>query len=76
MPSNFEVALHAEMKLVERGFQRFSHEQRANHAASHRLGRLQRAAIGETFYTHPRLPGVCFPRRKLAALAALNIVAE
>jgi len=35
-----------------RNFQPYTHDQRANHAASHRLGHRQRAALGRYFYTH------------------------
>lgn len=70
--SNFEVALRAESKRVERGFHRFDHEQRATHAASFRLGHRQRERTGDTFYTHPDLPGVCFPTRSAAARTALS----
>ena len=59
-----------------RGFFRYTSEQRANHAASFRLGRHQRRAIGEAFWTHPLLPGVCFPTRVEARRAALAALAE
>lgn len=71
--SNFETALKDELKKVVRNFQRYDHEQRANHAASHRLGHRQREAVGETFYTHPSIPNVAFPTRRRAAEAALAL---
>lgn len=70
--SNFDAALAAERKRVVRCFNRYSSEQRANHAASFRLGHRQREAVGEFFYTHPDVPGRAFPTRKAAAMAALN----
>jgi hypothetical protein len=72
MLTNFEAALKAETKRCVRGFVQYSSETRANHAASHRLGYRQKQAIGMTFWTHPDRPGVCFPTRKQAALAALK----
>ena len=71
--NNFEAALKAELKKVVRNFQHYDHEQRANHAASHRLGHRQREAVGETFYTHPAIPSVAFPTRRRAAEAALGL---
>jgi hypothetical protein len=70
-PSNYETALKAEAKRVVRCFQAYSSETRANHAASFRLGHQQRKATGEYFYTHPSVLGVAFPKRILAARAAL-----
>jgi hypothetical protein len=70
--NNYEAALRAELKKVVRNFQRFDHEQRANHAASHRLGHRQRERVGEYFYTHPSIPHVAFPTRKRAAMAAME----
>lgn len=70
--TNFEAAYQAERKLVIRNFQAYTSEQRANHAASFRLGRQQRKAVGEFFYTHPNVPGKAFDTRKMAALAALH----
>lgn len=70
--TNFEVALRAERKKVIRCFHAYSSEQRANHAASFRLGHRQRVATGEFFYVHPDVPNIAFPTRKAAALAGLN----
>ena len=53
-----------------RRFQRYTSEQRASHAASHRLSHRQRSAVGEFFWTHPDLPGVAFGSRGEAVRAA------
>ena len=50
-------------------------EQRANHAASHRLGHRQREAVGEAFYTHPDIPNRAFPSRRAAAEAGVALSA-
>lgn len=71
--NNFEIALKGEMKKVVRCFQQFTSEQRANHAASHRLGHRQRQSLGHFFYTHPAVPNRAFDTRKRAALAALEL---
>lgn len=52
-----------------RGFQRYTGEQRANHAASHRLTANQRNAVGEFFFAHEHAPGLAFPRRAQAEQA-------
>lgn len=70
--SNYDAALKAEAKKVIRCFHHYSSEQRADHAASHRLGYRQRRAAGEYFYTHPDLPGLAFDKRFDAARAALS----
>lgn len=72
MGGNYEAALKAEAKRVIRNFMPYTSEQRANHAASHRLGYRQRRAEGEFFYTHPDVAGVCFTTRGQAARAALE----
>lgn len=54
-PTNLEVALKAEAKKVIRCFQPYSSDQRANHAASFRLGHRQREAVGHFFYMHPAI---------------------
>lgn len=64
--------LKAEMKKVTRHFQPYTHDQRADRAASHRLKYLQRQAIGEFFYVHPALPNIAHTTRKRAALAGLS----
>lgn len=65
-------AVAIERRRVVRHFQRYTSEHRADRAASHRLGHRQRQAIGEAFYSHPDLPGVCFPTRIAAARAAVR----
>lgn len=64
-------AIEAEGRKVVRGFQRYDSAARAECAASFRLGHRQRQSTGEFFYTHPAVPGVCFPTRAAAARAAL-----
>lgn len=59
-------------RSVVRHFQRYNSEQRADRAASHRLGQQQRRAVGEHFYTHPHAPGRAFPTRRAAARAAVD----
>lgn len=54
-----------------RCFQRFTHEQRSDMRASHRLGFRQRERVGEFFWTHPYCPDVCFPTRDAARRAAI-----
>lgn len=71
LSSNSAAALKAETKKVIRNFQPHTSDQRADRAASHRMGHQQRASIGEYFYTHPEVPGVAFPTRKRAAEAAI-----
>lgn len=73
MAGNYEIALKAEARRVIRCFQRFTHEQRADMAASHRLGHRQREAIGEPFYMHPDIPNNAFPTRRAAAIRALQL---
>jgi len=70
--SNYASALKAEAKRVARCFQPYSSEQRADHAASGRLGHRQREAIGHFFYTHPAIPNRCFDTRGQAARAGLE----
>jgi hypothetical protein len=72
MESNFEAALRAETKKCVRCFHAYSSEQRANLAANFRAGYQQRRSMGEFFWTHPDVPGIAFPTRKRAALAALS----
>ncbi len=59
-----------------RCFQRYDHDTRAMHAASHRLGRLQRQRVGEYFYTHPMVPGVAFGTAKQATTRAYRMYSE
>lgn len=56
---------------AERGFQRYTTDQRANLASSHRVGFRQRQAVGEVFWTHPLCPNVCYPTRAAARRAAI-----
>lgn len=70
--TNYEIALKAEAKKVTRCFHAYSPEQRANHAASHRLGHRQRASTGEFFYVHPAFPNTAFSTRGAAARAAVE----
>jgi hypothetical protein len=64
--------IKAEARRVVRHFSPYTSEQRADRAASHRLGHRQRTSPGEFFYTHPDVPGVGYPRRYLAVWAALQ----
>jgi hypothetical protein len=73
--SNFEVALKAEAKRVVRCWQAYGWEQRASNAANFRMGHQQRRSFGEFFYVHPAIPNRAFPRRKMAAEAALALKA-
>jgi Zn-dependent protease with chaperone function len=70
--TNYEAALKAETRRVVRNYQPYSSDQRANHAASFRLGHRQRLADGEFFYTHPDIPNRCFDTRGQAARAGLE----
>jgi hypothetical protein len=65
----------AAAREVVRHFQRYTSEQRANLAASHRAGPRRRAAVGEYYYTHPSLPKRSFPSRNAAAKAAAELSA-
>jgi hypothetical protein len=60
-------------KTVTRCFQRYSSEDRANHAASHRVGYLKRQAVGEFFYVSSLVPGLAFPTRSRAEQAEREI---
>jgi hypothetical protein len=64
--------LVAERRLVVRHFQRYSSEERAARAASHRLTEGQRRSVGGYFYTHPAVPNVAFSTRAQAAWAGLT----
>lgn len=57
---------------VHRHFQRYTPEQRADHAASGRLGYRQRDSFGEFFWTHDSVPGIAFPTRKAAVEAGAS----
>ena len=54
---------------ITRCFYRFDAGQRADHAASHRLGHRQREAIGEFYWVTDAVPGIAFPSRKAARAA-------
>lgn len=54
-------------------FQKYSSEDRANRAASHRMHFRQKQAVGEFFWTHPFVPGIAFPTRKAALKAAEQV---
>lgn len=69
-PSNYEIALKAEMKRVVRCYQAYTPEQRSNHDTL-KLGIRQRKTFGEFYYVHPALPDRAFPTRKRAALAGM-----
>lgn len=58
-----------EERRAVRHFQRYTSEQRADRASSHRLGCRQRLEIGRVFWTHPDVPGTAFDTRKLAGRA-------
>ena len=66
--------LAIERARVVRRFQRYTAEQRASRAASHRLGPRQRHAVGESFYTHPDVPRAAFDSKDRAARAGLAAV--
>ena len=51
---------------VTRCLQRYDSYQRADRAASHRLGHRQREAIGEFFYTNDEEPTTGYPTAKAA----------
>lgn len=59
-----------------RQFMALSSEQRANHAASFRLGYQQRQRQGDYFYTHPACPGLSYPTAKAATTAAYRTYNE
>lgn len=69
---NQAIRLATERARVVRHFQPYTAEQRADRAASHRLGHRQRAAVGEHYYTHPDVPDVAFRTRTAAARAGLR----
>lgn len=56
-----------------RCFERYTSEQRANHAASFRLGRRQREAVGEHYYVHEMVPDIAFPTAKMATTRAYAV---
>jgi hypothetical protein len=68
--SNYEAALKAEAKLVVRCWQRHTWEQWAVQASA---SLKYRAPEGCFYYVHPALPNKAFPKRKLAAEAAVGL---
>lgn len=58
---------------ARRIFMRYTPEQRADHASSHRLGRRQREAVGEFFYEHDMIPDRAFPTAKTATTRAYAV---
>jgi hypothetical protein len=62
-----DEAVKIEAKRVVRYFQRYTSEQRASLAASHRAGHRQRTSVGSYFYAHPDVPGLAFSTRYRAA---------
>lgn len=68
------AALNREYRQVVRRWQRYTSEQRAERASSHRLGPpQQRQALGEYFYVHPALPAFAAHTRTQAAQAGLDL---
>ncbi len=68
--TNFEVALKAEMRRVQRHYYQFDAETTTRLRAAERRNR-RRSTEGEFYYTHPDLPGLAFPTRSAAAREAL-----
>lgn len=66
---NYSAALKAEAKRVIRCWQRYDHEQRALMAS---VNLKYRSPNGEFYYVHPDVPGRAFPKRRHAALAAME----
>jgi hypothetical protein len=68
----------AELELlgVARHFCRYTSEQRADMAAWHRLGPVQRYAVGHYFWTTEYAPGVGFDTRGRAVDKARAALAE
>lgn len=56
-----------------RCFQRYTSEQRADHAASFRLGWRKRQAVGEFYYVHDMVPDIAFPTAKMATTRAYQV---
>jgi len=64
-----QAAKHTTPKPIKH-FQPYTSEERANHAASFRLTPGRRNAVGEVYWMHPLIPGVCFPTRRAAIARA------
>jgi hypothetical protein len=60
----------AEKRDPIKHFMKYSSETMADRGASFRLTEGQRRSEGEFFWTHPDVPGVAFPSRKAALVAA------
>lgn len=60
---------------VAKIFTRYTSEQRANHAASHRLGYRQKQRLGDSFWTN-NVTNVAYETRKAAIAAAQRYYAE
>lgn len=58
---------------AQRHWQKFTHDQRADMASSHRLGHRQREATGEYFYTHELCPDVAFDTAQQATRRAYEV---
>lgn len=71
-PSKSEL----EVLDVVRCFQRYTPEQRANLASSHRTGYRQRKCAGEYYYTTSFSPGIAFPTQGRAVEAARAAIAK
>ena len=56
-----------------RNFDKFTAEQCANHASSHKMGFRQRQAVGQFFYTHKLCPSIAFDTAQQATERAYEI---
>lgn len=65
----------ARLKVV-RCFERYTSEQRAGMASSHRLGQYQRHATGRFYWITELVPGRAFDTRGEAIRAALAVLGE
>lgn len=55
-----------DIPTAQRGFHRYTSQDRADRRASFRLGYRQREMIGEVFWTHELAPGLAFPTKNAA----------
>ena len=55
---------------ISRVFERYTHDERALLASSHRVGYRQRESKGEFFWVTELVPGIAFPSRGRAIAAA------
>ena len=67
-------APHKVSRHVTRCFHRYSHVERADRSASHRLGFRQREAVGEHFYVSDLIPGIAYPSRSRAEWATIQTI--